>query len=270
MDIRKYNDGDIIDAEALKGKNTIGTQINAARRRMHLTSSDLAERLGACNIEISPSAVRKWEAGASVPNGYQLLAVCSILHIRNPLQVFAAAEPEDARDELNRKGQNILEAVRRALIASGEYPPRSREHSDRMVQIRVFNQAAAAAGSGNFIDDASDEVIDYPENAVPDGTDFGVRISGDSMLPRYVSGQIAMVRRCQELYPGQIGVFMYDGNAFIKKYTEREPDRFEQEDDPDGNGCIRRKIVLASLNPEYEDIEIRANVPFSIVGQVLN
>ena len=63
---------------------------------------------------------------------------------------------------------------------------------------------------------------------------------------------------------------MYDGNAFIKKYTEREPDRFEQEDDPDGSGCIRRKIVLASLNPEYEDIEIRANVPFSIVGQVLN
>ena len=46
--------------------------------------------------------------------------------------------------------------------------------------------------------------------------------------------------------------------------------RFEQVDDPDGSGCIRRKIVLVSLNPEYEDIEIRANVPFRIVGQVLN
>ena len=269
MDIKRDTYDDIFDAENLKQMNVIGTQISEARRRMHLTSSELSEKLKLYNISVTPSAIRKWESGVSVPNGYQLLAVCKILSIQDVLQVFTATKVHPPSKDLNRKGQNILDAVRRALIASGEYPPRGREHSDRMVQLHVFNQAAAA-GSGNFIDDASDEVIDYPENAVPDGTDFGVRISGNSMLPLYVNGQIAMVRQCQELYPGQIGVFMYDGNAFIKKYTELEPEPSELDDYTDSYGCVHKKIILVSLNPEYDNIEIKPHIPFSIVGQVLN
>ena len=58
---------------------------------------------------------------------------------------------------------------------------------------------------------------------VPEDTDFGIRVTGDSMLPRYVPGQIVFVEQCKELFDGEIGVFIYDGNAYIKQYTESVP-----------------------------------------------
>lgn len=76
----------------------------------------------------------------------------------------------------------------------------------------IFDEPAAA-GTGNFVDDPQTETIDCPVSIVPDGTDFGIRVSGHSMMPRYVDGQIVFVEQCRELNQRDIGVFMYNGNA---------------------------------------------------------
>lgn len=263
--------GHAFDAKALKESNIIGSRICEMRKRRHLSQSEMAKRLLDYNITISATGYGKWECGISTPNVYQLLAISQILGVVDPIGTFTNTKIESPEPELNEDGEGILATIRQALIDCGKYRPDTYKSpkGERIIPVKVYNQVAAA-GVGNFIDDSAAEDVDFPESTIPAGTDFGVRISGDSMLPRYVSGQIAMVKRCQELYPGQVGIFIYDGSAFIKMYTEVDPADTEIDDYTDSSGCVHRRIVLQSLNPEYDDIEISLNAYFSIVGRVLN
>ena len=62
--------------------------------------------------------------------------------------------------------------------------------------------------------------IQVPASSVPAGAEFGIYVSGDSMEPRYHSGQIVWVKRCEELECGDIGIFVYDDCGYLKKYVE--------------------------------------------------
>ena len=112
-------------------------------------------------------------------------------------------------------------------------------------------------------------MIDFDPDNIPEGTDFGIRVSGDSMLPRYVSGQIVFVEQCKELYPGEIGVFVYNGNAYIKQYQETMPVKEEM------NGIqteIYPKVTLYSLNRSLADcdVHVKPEDDLFIVGRVLS
>ena len=63
------------------------------------------------------------------------------------------------------------------------------------------------------------EVIEVGNEAAPEA-DFGIRIHGDSMEPRYISEQIVWVQQTEELESGEIGIFYLDGNAYCKKLKE--------------------------------------------------
>ena len=112
-------------------------------------------------------------------------------------------------------------------------------------------------------------MIDFDPDNIPEGTDFGIRVSGDSMLPRYVSGQIVFVEQCKELYPGEIGVFVYNGNAYIKQYQETMPTKEES------SGIqteIYPKVTLYSLNRKLADydVHVKPEDDLFIVGRVLS
>lgn len=61
----------------------------------------------------------------------------------------------------------------------------------------------AAAGVPLYAEDDF-ERIEFPEKDVPNGADFGVRISGDSMSPTIKDRSIVWVRRTPEVCNGQI------------------------------------------------------------------
>ena len=51
----------------------------------------------------------------------------------------------------------------------------------------------------------------------PEQTDFGVRISGDSMEPLYHTGDVAWIQKKDSLANGEIGIFYLNGNTYIKE-----------------------------------------------------
>ena len=57
---------------------------------------------------------------------------------------------------------------------------------------------------------------------VPDGANFGVRVAGDSMEPQFHDGQVIWVRQQRSLMTGEIGIFLYDGNAYLKQLVAHE------------------------------------------------
>ena len=129
---------------------------------------------------------------------------------------------------------------------------------------------AASAGTGQYLDSEAYETIRLQERLVPKGTNFAIRIAGDSMEPAFYSGQIAFVKSTVALNPGDIGIFVVDGESYIKKYFETDPEQDELEDYMFSTGNVQKKPVLISLNDKYDPIHITQNNKFSIVGKVLN
>ena len=124
-----------------------------------------------------------------------------------------------------------------------------------------------SAGTGAFLDEGNFEMVSFPESSIPDGAEFGVRVSGDSMEPVYHDGQIVWVQQCETLRTGEVGVMIYDGQGYIKAYAEQEPE------DPETYLCsdsVRRmQPVLVSYNKVYAPKPASPELEFRIVGRVL-
>lgn len=106
-------------------------------------------------------------------------------------------------------------------------------------------------------------------NAVPAEADFGVRVSGNSMEPVYHDGQIVWVERCETLSIGQVGVFVYDGEGYLKSYGEQEPDESDRDAFTDSYGRLHMQPVLISYNKDYSDRIISPERGFRVIGRVL-
>lgn len=106
----------------------------------------------------------------------------------------------------------------------------------------------ASAGTGVYLStnySAPISVLSTPES---EQADYAVRISGDSMQPNFCDGDIVLVESCEEVEIGEIGIFILDGESFIKEY-----------------GGYR----LISLNHKYEDIQLKKYDSITCRGRVL-
>lgn len=147
----------------------------------------------------------------------------------------------------------ILSFEEASVIAEKRQHKPVQPRSDGFVDVKVFDQPAAA-GLGNYLSDPIYHMEQYPANEVPDGTEFGVRISGLSMSPTIPNGATAFVQSRGAIEPGKIGIFLLNEEAYCKKLVV---DREKQE------------IRLVSFNPEYEDRIIEDADVFSTMGLVL-
>lgn len=104
-------------------------------------------------------------------------------------------------------------------------------------EVIIFDYPSAA-GMPLYVE-SDYERISFPYRAVPSKTDFGIRISGDSMEPDIHDGDIVWVYKTPEIHNGQIGIFQLADGAVCKKARLGPDGRLER---------------LQSLNPAYDDI----------------
>ena len=250
-----------------KEDNGIGKRIAAARKLKKITAQQLCDKLEQYGISVSRPALGKWERGESVPSAYQIMAVFFAVDIDDPY-TFSGVERKPA--VLNEQGLQKLENYKADLIASGKYRPyRPAESKCKIIEMPVC-RLRASAGTGSFLDEGGFENVSVIAAQVPAGADFGIYISGDSMEPYYHDGNIAWVHECKELSVGDVGIFTYDGNGYIKEYDEQEPDDNLKEAFTDSTGYIHMQPVLRSFNSKYAPKEIVPDAYFQIVGKVLN
>lgn len=131
--------------------------------------------------------------------------------------------------------------------------PKAKKNRQGFIEINVYDEPAAA-GLGNYLDEPEYRLEQYPDYAIPAGTDFGVRIQGNSMEPRIHDGGTVFVRAMPAIDSGKIGVFVLDGKVFCKKLV------IDHE-----SGQVR----LVSLNKNYEDILVGEFASFRTLGRVL-
>ncbi len=225
----------------------IGEKLTALRRRAGLSQKELAERLAIYGVHVSNQAVSKWEKGMTQPNADQFLALCRALDAENIGAEFFGRRAGLLRD-LNDAGVRKLREYADLLRASGLYTLPAAERSERVLPLYSL---AVSAGTGQFLDSDDFESIIVGAD-VPDTADYGVRVAGNSMEPRYTDGQTVWVQYRRTLRSGEIGIFLYDDNAYLKQLII------------DDSG-----VRLHSLNPDYSDIPIRSAGELRILGRVV-
>ncbi len=226
----------------------IGQLLSQRRRELEINQTELAEAMSLRGFPVTNQAVSKWEKGATLPNAKQFLALCEILEIDDVRGEFSCGS-EGIFAGLCREGRRLALDYVQLLRDSGRYANR-REEPVYLRSLPLYS-LAVSAGTGQFLDGEDYEMVEVGAE-VPDGANFGVRVAGDSMEPEFHDGQTVWVRQQRSLMTGEIGIFLYDGNAYLKQLV-----------------ALEHSMALHSLNPAYSDIVISPELPLRVLGKVV-
>ncbi len=105
-----------------------------------------------------------------------------------------------------------------------------------------------SAGVGEFLADSTRTDILIPDDPRTTEADYALRINGDSMEPKYHSGDILLVQTAESVEEGELGIFVLDGSGYFKKYG--------------GDSLI-------SLNPQYPPIRLKDFETVACCGRVV-
>ncbi len=228
----------------------IGKVIARHRKNKKMSQPELAKRLTENGYPIKAGSVSAWELGVNQISGPLLLEVCKILEITDIYEEFIGKNPDNPFSTLNEKGKSKLMEYATLLLLSDEYKKIEPIIIPFTRKLPLFD-LPASAGTGHFLDGESYEMMEVG-NEVPTTADFGIKVSGDSMTPRFLDKQIVWVQKTESLHDGEFGIFYLDGNSYIKKL----------QDNQDG-------LFLISLNPDYPPIPVKEDSSFKTFGRVV-
>lgn len=225
--------------------------IKKIKKEKNLTNEALSEMSG-----ISLGTLNKLLSGATEdPKLSTLAALRTAFDVSmDKMLGFSDGEPDG---ELLKKYSALDRAGRETVdyIIDKESARVSREReakpyaldASQIRRLKLFD-TAASAGTGNYLSDTEATEISVYSNPVTDLADFAVRVSGDSMMPKYKNGDILLVEQTESVGEGELGIFTVDGEAFFKKF-----------------GGDR----LISLNADYKDIPIKQYSDVHCFGRVI-
>ena len=153
-----------------------------------------------------------------------------------------------SEQSVSRKAKQTKPAKTATILPMLTAEPGKRVVSDFSRRSVLLYDLPVSAGPGVYLDDSMAEEISIPDNEKTAYTDFALRISGNSMEPKYHDGDILLVQDTDNVEIGELGIFILDGNGYFKKY-----------------GGDR----LVSLNSEYGDILLRDYAEAVCCGRVV-
>ena len=113
--------------------------------------------------------------------------------------------------------------------------------------IRMYDMPVSA-GPGVDLSEVVESTLNIPDNAKTQDADYALRISGNSMEPKFHDGDILLIEDCDSVEVGELGIFILDGEGYFKKY--------------DGDR-------LLSLNPIYAPIPLSDFSEIRCAGRVI-
>ncbi len=116
--------------------------------------------------------------------------------------------------------------------------------SSSIISIPILEQMAAA-GLGIQTNDYSEYIKEYrffDKTQIPEETEFGIIIEGDSMEPNFKNGQVIFVKKLDDCDINDYGIFCITEDEITKVVFKR---KILLEDG---------SYYLRSINPNYKDI----------------
>lgn len=231
----------------------LGKTLQEARIALGLKQSEIANQLGCTSANIS-----SWERGKSKIDIDSFAELCKIYHIDfsktlerlNPIQHTSIEQLDFSEQEHIKKYRSLDEYGKKAVdgLLNTEYE-RCTTTIDEVKIIHLPKSVLkASAGSGNWLDEQQLESVSVLDTPQSRKANLIIEVDGDSMEPLYSNGDNVLVNTKAVVTVGDIGIFIVDGNGYIKKLGENR---------------------LISVNPEYDDIFPTEYSDFRCVGKVL-
>ena len=234
-------------------KEEIAIVIGENIKRYRLQNGWTQQELGA-KIGISKNAIGNYEKGFRSPKKDTMFDLANAFNISiddlfPPIQNDSssnASQIQSIYDELNPPRQ-----VKVLNYAKMQLNEQENEVSEA-IQLYSYDyyDHPASAGTGQYLNDVRVERIELP---VGIDADFVIPIKGDSMEPDYHDGDLVFIQTSVDLNDGVIGVFNYNGDAYIKQLV-----------------IDKEQAYLHSLNPAYKDMPITPDTDFRIIGEVVD
>lgn len=183
-----------------------------------------------CQLEISKSAISRWRSG-TLPNGEILIKIGDFFNCSVDYLLGRTENPDI----------NYSAADRVYLTKSDD--------KNSAIIMKPFYLQPASAGTGSYLfDDIPAEWINVERTSISEKADFILQVRGDSMLPKLADDDKVYIQQSSSIMEGEIGVFIMDGESYIKKMGKGE---------------------LISLNPEYKNIPLNEYTDCRCVGRVI-
>ena len=232
----------------------IGENIKQYRLQNGWTQQELGAKIG-----ISKNAIGNYEKGFRSPKKDTMFDLANAFNISiddlfPPIQKDSSSPTSSIQtiyDELKppRKAK-VLTYAKRQRDEQRKEETKGNEVSEA-IQLYSYDyyDHPASAGTGQYLNDVRVERIELP---VDIDADFVIPIKGDSMEPDYHDGDLVFIQTSVDLNDGVIGVFNYNGDAYIKQLV-----------------IDKEQSYLHSLNPAYKDMPITPDTDFRIIGEVV-
>ena len=198
---------------------TFGEKLKIARTEAGLKQAELAKQLNTTGNTIS-----NWENNVSKPDVDTIEYICGALNV-SPNFFFQSESNEydentqnllNNYNRLNDQGQHEVRKRAAELTEIPRYLKNETENKIATLDMDSF-ELPASAGSGMYLSDEYKEVIQVKDCYEARTADFVIPIAGDSMEPLYSDGDRVFVKSMPMVEVGEIGIFVINGDAYIKK-----------------------------------------------------
>lgn len=235
----------------------IGLKIKEFRDQRGLTQKELADL-----IEMGNTTIANYEKGFRTPKKNTLFKIANALNVtiddlfpilkQSDNSIIESVEEILSQLDPEPYQRNVLTCAERQLEEQKQSKKKLAEVHEVSIQYFAYNyyDQPVSAGTGQYLNEVQIETIQLP---VKVDADFVCPIYGDSMEPDYKSGDYVFVKLTVELPSGTVGVFDYEGEAYIKQLV-----------------IEKDKAYLRSFNKKYKDIPINSDSDFRIIGKVVD
>ncbi len=225
--------------------------IREARAAQGLNQQQLADQL-----DVSRNTVAGWETAHSRPDLDLVPRLCKVLRISLSrfFGVKGGLSEQDRHllDRVHALPEGDREIIGWQVDALFEKREAQRLAAEAAAPVRILSLYAsdlgAAAGFGGVLGEAQGERVFLLEDENTSRADEVITVSGHSMEPTFADGDRVLVKHVKELREGEIGIFMADGEGYIKEY---------------------RKDGLHSHNPAYGPMLFSEYSDVRCIGQVI-
>lgn len=240
----------------MESKIIFGQMINYFRKENNLTMEELGNIFGK-----NKSSISRWITGERYPKIEEIEEIAVFFNTDIETLIFGF-----------QKGSKIIKDINDILFMLNEdrltkvydfSTIQLKEQNNNIVDLNNYLEeenswyevkfyGSVSAGTGLYLDDEQVETISFSSDMVPLGTDFCLKVNGDSMEPAFHDGDYVFIKRESDFRNGTIGAVIVNGEAYLKKLYVNED-----------------SITLVSLNKKYKDIIVSNEDTINYVGTVV-
>ena len=231
--------------------NIFSERLKNALSERGMKQTELSERTG-----ISKSSISEWLNGRYEAKADKIVLIAKALNVNESYLIGLDVPMENEVEQSTTKAIldnifNKLEKPRQEIVintAQEQLDEQNKEKTIKLFPYQVQEKISAGTGYGYF-DDGNYDTVYYNEQY---DYDFASWIFGDSMLPDYPNGDVALIKACPFEYDGCVYAVDWDGQSYIKKVYKEE-----------------KGLRLVSTNEKYSDKFAPFTEEPRIIGKVV-